>query len=195
MLREARCFFATIFPLLPPIFFGSSQYVAFFVEKNHVELLSMSKKAWQVFSTTLHYFPTDLLSTSTKAQWVFFNIIFNPHTFIIKNKPMELFLALKEPPWVFSCNCCRNPSLRLATKARACKGAGQEWSPGVTIHAFGSVGKCEGMNPHTPKWTPTLGVGLPMDSQILQGNCRGQNSLDWKVPYTIGKLLKFECLN
>jgi hypothetical protein len=39
----------------------------------------------------------------------------------------------------------------LATKARACKGAGQEGSPRVTSHAPRSVGECEGMNPHTPK--------------------------------------------
>jgi hypothetical protein len=44
-----------------------------------------------------------------------------------------------------------NPSLGLATKARACKVAGQEGSPGVTSHAPESVGKCEGMNPRTPK--------------------------------------------
>jgi hypothetical protein len=48
------------------------------------------------------------------------------------------------------------------TKVRACKGVGQEGSLGVTSHAPESVGKCEGMNPHTPKWTPTLEVGVPM---------------------------------
>jgi hypothetical protein len=32
------------------------------------------------------------------------------------------------------------------------------------FHAPRSVGKCEGMNSHTPKWVPTLGVGVPMDS-------------------------------
>ncbi len=46
--------------------------------------------------------------------------------------------------------CC-NPSLGLTTKARACKGVGQEGSPGVTSHALGNVRECEGMNPHTPK--------------------------------------------
>jgi len=43
---------------------------------------------------------------------------------------------------------------------------------GVTPHALGSVGKCEGMNPHTSKGTCTLGVrilvvrisGLPFGS-------------------------------
>jgi len=44
-----------------------------------------------------------------------------------------------------------NLNLGLMTKAKACKGAGQEGSLGVTSHAFGSVGECEGMNTHTPK--------------------------------------------
>jgi hypothetical protein len=34
---------------------------------------------------------------------------------------------------------CRNLSLGLVTKARACKGAGQEGSPGVTFHVPKSV--------------------------------------------------------
>ncbi len=59
---------------------------------------------------------------------------------------------------------CRNPSLGLTTKARACKGVGQKRSPGVTFHAPESAKECEGMNPHTPKGTPTLGVGVPVDS-------------------------------
>jgi hypothetical protein len=48
-------------------------------------------------------------------------------------------------------------------RQRAYKVEGQEGSPGVTPHAPGSVGKCEGMNPHTPKATPTLGDGVPVD--------------------------------
>jgi hypothetical protein len=39
----------------------------------------------------------------------------------------------------------------VATKVGACKRAGQEGSPGVTSHAPGSGGECEGMNTHTPK--------------------------------------------
>jgi hypothetical protein len=46
---------------------------------------------------------------------------------------------------------CRNLSLGLATKARACKVVSQEGSPGVTSYAHGSAKECEGMNPHTPK--------------------------------------------
>jgi hypothetical protein len=32
-------------------------------------------------------------------------------------------------------------------------------------------------------------------SEFSKNNCRGQNPLDWKVPYIIGKLLKLRCLN
>jgi len=57
-------------------------------------------------------------------------------------------------------NCC-NPSLGLATKARACKVIGQEKKPG-------SERKCEGMNPHTPKGASTLGVGVQLDSRMFK---------------------------
>jgi hypothetical protein len=46
---------------------------------------------------------------------------------------------------------CHNPNLGLATKLKACKGARQEWSLGVSFHAPRSVGECEGMNLHIPK--------------------------------------------
>ncbi len=51
----------------------------------------------------------------------------------------------------FSGGECHNPNLGFTTKARACKGKGQEGSPRVTSHAPGNVKKCEGMKLHTPK--------------------------------------------
>jgi hypothetical protein len=36
-----------------------------------------------------------------------------------------------------------------------------------------SVGGCEGMNPHTPKWAPTLGVRVPIDFQTFKENVQG----------------------
>ncbi len=54
------------------------------------------------------------------------------------------------------------------SRQRHCKGAGQEEAreshhilPGV----LESVREYEGVNPHTPKVTPTLGNGVPVDSQ------------------------------
>jgi hypothetical protein len=61
-----------------------------------------------------------------------------------------------------------NVVVGLTTKARACKVVDQEGSLGVTSHAPRSVGKCEGMNPHTPKGASTLGVGVLADSQIFK---------------------------
>ncbi len=59
---------------------------------------------------------------------------------------------------------CRNPSLGLTTKARACKVVGQKGSSGIMPHAPRSAKECEGTNPHAPKGAPTFGVGVLMDS-------------------------------
>jgi len=75
---------------------------------------------------------------------------------------------------------CHNPGLRFMTKTRACKGANQKRSPGITSHAPGSVRECEGMNPHTPKWTPILGVGIPMDSWIFKKHLQGSKPIELK---------------
>ncbi len=53
--------------------------------------------------------------------------------------------------------CC-NPNLEFMTKTRACKGVGQERSPIITFDVPKNVRKCEGMNPHIPKWAPTLAL-------------------------------------
>jgi hypothetical protein len=63
---------------------------------------------------------------------------------------------------------CHNLNLGFTTKSRACEGANQEGSPGITSHVLGSVGKCEGMNPHTPKGAPNLGVGVLVDFRIFR---------------------------
>jgi hypothetical protein len=60
---------------------------------------------------------------------------------------------------------CRNLSFGLTTKAKGLQGCEPRESPGVTSHTPKNVGKCEGVNPHTPKATPTLGNGVPVDSR------------------------------
>jgi len=55
----------------------------------------------------------------------------------------------------YSLQCCCNPNLGLTTKVKACKVAGQEGSLRVMLHVPGSARKCEGIDPHTPKGTPT----------------------------------------
>jgi hypothetical protein len=82
---------------------------------------------------------------------------------------------------------CYNPSLRLMTKARACKVAAQEearewrkvWGnePSHSQESF-QFGSLES------QWT----------FKFLEGDCRGQNLMDWGVIYIIKKLLKHRCL-
>ncbi len=67
-------------------------------------------------------------------NWMTFNWVACTHLF-------SLYFC-KYQPCIHS--HCHNLSLGLTTKARVCKGAGQEWSPGVTFHALGSAGECEG---------------------------------------------------
>jgi hypothetical protein len=51
------------------------------------------------------------------------------------------------------------------------------------------------------EWTPTFPNELPLweleskwTPESSKGDCMGQNSLDWEVPYIIGKLLELRCL-
>jgi len=68
--------------------------------------------------------------------------------------------------------CC-NPSFGLATKAKGLQRCGPRGSLGNTSHTPKNVGKCEGVNPYTPKATPTLGDGVPMDSQNFREQFQG----------------------
>ncbi len=89
--------------------------------------------------------------------------------------------------------CC-NLSFGFSTNAKGLQGCGPRESPRVTSHTLGSVGKCEGVNLHTPKATPTFGDGALVDSWNFRERFRGQNSMACGVLYIIGKLLEHKCL-
>jgi len=120
------------------------------------------------FNQIFHF----LLPSSYILQFI--TMVNNP-----KAKGLRVFLGFWF--WFFFCafslgkklRKCRNFRLRLATKARVCKVASQKGSLGVMSHAPGSVGKCEGMNPHTSKGASTLGIGVPVDSQIFREQLQG----------------------
>jgi len=60
-------------------------------------------------------------------------------------------------------------------RQRWLQGCGPKGSPGVTSHTPGSARKCEGENPHTPKATPTLKDGVPVDSRNFKKQFEGSN--------------------
>jgi hypothetical protein len=96
---------------------------------------------------------------------------------------------------------CRNRSIWLATKARRLRGCGPRSRPESHITCSRECKKCkecEGVNPHTPKWTPMLGVGESWSPkrtpETSESVLRGQNSMAGCAPYINGKLLKSRCL-
>ncbi len=74
-------------------------------------------------------------------------------------------------------------------KQRGCKGAGQEEAQ-ESHHTLRECGKCEGVNLHTPKATPTLGDGVPGPPETSENDLKGQNSIACGVPYIIRNLLE-----
>ncbi len=89
---------------------------------------------------------------------------------------------------------CHNPSFGFTTKARACKGASQEWSPWVTFYAPRNVGKCEGMNHTFPNELPLWELESRWTLEFSKGDSRHQKSLDWKNIYTNENILELRCL-
>jgi hypothetical protein len=105
-------------------------------------------------------------------------------------------------PWMFQTNWklelrhheCHDPSFRFTTKTKAWKSVGQECNPRVT---FTFLGVWESVR----EYVHTLPNGLPLreletlrNFEFTENNFKGQNSLDWRVFYNIGKILRRKCL-
>jgi hypothetical protein len=80
------------------------------------------------------------------------------------------------------------------TKAKACKVVGQE-------EAWESHFMLSGVQKSVREWTFTFPSEFPyweLESRWIpessENNCKGQNKMDWKVFYTIRKLLERRCL-
>ncbi len=122
--------------------------------------INSQKEKNLILGCMLHHLISKAKFLSPKMFVIFFQLDLMPHSLMSFRWTIISYTTLNLE--------CHNLSLRLVTKARAYKGVSQKGSPRVTSHAFGSVGECEGMNHHTPKWAPTLGVGVPMDFWIFE---------------------------
>jgi len=92
------------------------------------------------------------------------------------------------------------------SRQRHCKSASQEEaqelrqketreSHHILSRLLESVRECEGVNTHTPKATPTLGDGVPVDFRNFRERLQGSNLNGlWRSLYIIGKLLERRCL-
>ncbi len=105
-------------------------------------------------------------------------------SFCLKNQigkslhQLQIFTIVKTFITLFYKGYCRNPSFGLVTKARGCKVAGQEGSSTVMSHVPSSAKVYEGIDPHTPKETPTLELESRWTLECLESDCKGQNPMD-----------------
>jgi hypothetical protein len=105
----------------------------------------------------------------TSQSFVGPNYAFNHHLIVV---PMMQY------PY-----CNSNPkgyfvaTLALGSRPRqkGLQGCRPKGSLGVTSETPGSEGECEGVNHHTPKATPTLGDGVPVDSENFRERFEGSN--------------------
>ncbi len=98
----------------------------------------------------------------------------------------------------FKCSCirgcCRNFSLGLRIKVKACKVVGQEGSKSHISSSqeckrvWGSEASHSQVNSHCGSWNPKW------THKFSKCDYRGQNQSFWRVLYIIGKLLKFRYL-
>jgi hypothetical protein len=89
--------------------------------------------------------------------------------------------------WIMSLwfNECYDLNPGLMTNARGMERCGLKVQPGNHIHILGSARECEGMNPHTPKWAPILGVGILMDFRIFKEWFEGSKLIRLKSSWNI----------
>jgi hypothetical protein len=59
---------------------------------------------------------------------------------------------------------CGLDVMTLALGSRPKQRHGKVWAKSTTQESHLHSWECEGMNPHTPKWTPTLGIRILLES-------------------------------
>jgi len=92
---------------------------------------------------------------------------------------------------------CHDPNVKFMTKTKSWKRCGVKMQLENHIHASKNLRIWKIVK----DWAHTLPSGFPLwelesllNLKKLESNFRGQNSLDWRVFYIIGKFLKHRCL-
>jgi hypothetical protein len=88
-------------------------------------------------------------------------------------------LALGSRPKQRGCKVAGQEEAR-ESKVKRPQGCGPRGNLGVTSHTPGNVRKSEGVNTHTPKTTPTLRDGVPVDSRNFKERFQGAKT-QWFV--------------
>ncbi len=73
---------------------------------------------------------------------------------------------------------CHDVNLKLMTKIRNMERCEPKMQHGSHIHTLKNESECKIMSPYTPKWAPTLGVGVLTNFQISRKQLKGKKLLD-----------------
>jgi hypothetical protein len=161
--------------------YSASKYVTFLVKNIIIAFCLGTNNLWPIFQVFLWSLFLIMLALKDWLKYITQGLKVRIHHQL--RHMLDLIFVI-----------CRNPNLGFTTKVRACKGASQKWAQESHFMLLG-------VQESVKEWTPTLPNELPLwelESQwtpeFLEGDCRGQNSLDWKGPYIIGKILELRCL-
>jgi hypothetical protein len=90
---------------------------------------------------------------------------------------------------------CGLDVMTLTLGSRPKQRHGKVWAKSTTQESHFHSRECEGMNPHTlPSGLPLWELESFWSREYSKKYIRGQNSLDQRVPSTIGKILKLKFL-
>jgi hypothetical protein len=103
------------------------------------------------------------------------------YTLWLKMKLVIVGVPLRCPPSVIwwlvkkTSHSLSQPLPWACDQGKGLQRCGPRVNSGVSFHAPGSAREYEGMDPHTPKWAPTLEVEVPMNFQISRRQLQGSN--------------------
>jgi hypothetical protein len=86
----------------------------------------------------------------------------------------------------------RSPWVR--DQGKGLQGCGPRGKPKSHISCSWKCRRVWKNEPSHSQVSPTLGIGVRWTSKSSKSNCKGQNSMDWKVNYIIENLLELRCL-
>jgi hypothetical protein len=155
-------------------------------------------KSWkQNNGVLISFWATSHIWSWHSISWSVENYVFSWCTCTLGTREFDALAAcgvVVSSPLANKVHSCHNPSLRLATKAKACKVTGQEGAR-ESPHMLVGVQRVRGnepshsqVNSHYGSWSPNWIF------EFLKHNFRGQNPSVGRIFYIIKKLLRHKCL-
>jgi len=136
------------------------------------------------------------LRTIMQSPFAFFLFFFQPSTPTFQDNNHLIFDVLVNKGMVQILKRCKQGKVNssfvmtLTLSSWPRKKHGKVWTESATWESHLHSQECEGMNPHTPKWTPTLGIGFHVESWIFKTIFQGSKLIGLKISLYHWKILE-----